>query len=371
PPAAAAAADYPSWAEVEAARRSEATARATVARITTLLAQSQAAAAIAQQRLDEKAAAYLDAQTRLDEANYRSQQLAEQVTAAKATSEAAQRRAGAAISLMSRTGDLPLLAVGTTAGAADGYLYRVQASARLAEEYNDQFETALQARRTAAAISKQADRAEQIVARLKDAAEQALQEAQAEASRAQQQLEQQRIQQAQLQAQLEVLQQNRAATEADYRRGLEVQAAAAGPPAGAVNSNGWANPVNGRINDGYGPRPVKPTAGVSSFHSGVDIGAPCGRTVYAATAGTVSYSGALGTFGLWVQIEHGAGLQTGYAHNSRLLVGVGQEVAAGQPIALVGTTGASTGCHSHYEVRQSGARINPIPFMTAHGIKLG
>lgn len=83
------------------------------------------------------------------------------------------------------------------------------------------------------------------------------------------------------------------------------------------------------------------------------------------------YAGYLGSYGNWILIDHGNGVQTGYAHNSVLHVSVGQSVAAGEVISDVGSTGASSGCHLHFEVRVDGARIDPQPFMSARGVTLG
>ncbi|MCY7403362.1 MAG: M23 family metallopeptidase [Cryobacterium sp.] len=79
----------------------------------------------------------------------------------------------------------------------------------------------------------------------------------------------------------------------------------------------------------------------------------------------------LGSYGNWVLIDHGDGTQTGYAHNSSLLVSRGQQVSTGATVALVGTTGASSGGHVHSEMRVDGARVNPQPFMSDRGVTLG
>jgi murein DD-endopeptidase MepM/ murein hydrolase activator NlpD len=140
-----------------------------------------------------------------------------------------------------------------------------------------------------------------------------------------------------------------------------------------VSSGGWSNPSAGYISSGYGPRLQRPVPGVGAFHYGTDIASSCGTSIRAANSGTVVASTWLGTYGNWILIDHGNGVQTGYAHiqNGGRLVGVGAQVSAGQTIALMGTTGASSGCHLHFEVRQNGARINPVPFMAARGVGLG
>ena len=149
----------------------------------------------------------------------------------------------------------------------------------------------------------------------------------------------------------------------------QVQAAASG--VAAVTGDGWTLPVSGRLSSPFGERPNAPVAGVNPFHSGADIAAPCGQPVQAAQAGTVVEAGFQGSYGNWVLIDHGDGIQTGYAHNSELLVSTGEQVAAGATIASVGSTGASSGCHVHFETRVGGAMVAPVPFMSSRGISLG
>jgi murein DD-endopeptidase MepM/ murein hydrolase activator NlpD len=84
-------------------------------------------------------------------------------------------------------------------------------------------------------------------------------------------------------------------------------------------------------------------------------------------------AGPNGSYGNFVLIDHGGAVQTAYGHirDGGIGVTVGQQVAAGQPIAQVGTTGASTGCHLHFEVRVNGVQIDPMPFLAARGVALG
>jgi murein DD-endopeptidase MepM/ murein hydrolase activator NlpD len=122
-------------------------------------------------------------------------------------------------------------------------------------------------------------------------------------------------------------------------------------------------PVYGKLVSGYGFR-FYPWRG---FHTGVDIQAWYGAPVRAAAAGEVSYAGWRSGYGRTVEINHGRGVSTLYAHNSRLLVSVGQNVIKGQVIANVGTTGFSTGPHCHYEVRRNDVPINPVAYL---GLKI-
>lgn len=133
----------------------------------------------------------------------------------------------------------------------------------------------------------------------------------------------------------------------------------------------WQAPVSGELRDGFGPRLVRPVAGVSPMHRGQDIGARCGQQVRAASDGVVVQAGWYGTYGNWVMLDHGGGLRTGYAHNASLTVRVGDRVSGGQVIAVAGTTGASSGCHVHLEVRQNAAAVDPRTFMQARGVSLG
>ncbi|TFD91352.1 M23 family metallopeptidase [Cryobacterium serini] len=140
---------------------------------------------------------------------------------------------------------------------------------------------------------------------------------------------------------------------------------------GQLSDQGWALPVLGRISSPFGSRPNKPVDGVGDFHNGTDIAAPCGQPVFAASGGKVVDSGYQGSYGNWVLIDHGNGIETGYAHNSQLLVDSGQLVVAGEIIAIVGSTGASSGCHVHFETRVDGEGINAESFMSVRGVTLG
>lgn len=136
-------------------------------------------------------------------------------------------------------------------------------------------------------------------------------------------------------------------------------------------SGAWVLPVAGRISSTFGPRPDAPVAGVSAFHKGTDLAAPCGTPVLAAANGTVEEAGYAGSYGNWILLENDDGIQTGYAHNGELLVEVGEQVAAGDVIALVGSTGASSGCHLHFETRVDGTSIDAEAFMSEIGVDLG
>lgn len=120
-------------------------------------------------------------------------------------------------------------------------------------------------------------------------------------------------------------------------------------------------PVSGRVTSGYGYRSIFSSY---SFHRGIDIAVSYGTSVKAADGGTVTFAGWNGTYGKLVIIDHGNGKQTYYAHNSSLLVSVGDKVYQGQAIAKAGSTGRSTGTHCHFEVHVNGSLVNPYDYLS-------
>lgn len=124
----------------------------------------------------------------------------------------------------------------------------------------------------------------------------------------------------------------------------------------------WPVPDSHRITSPYGNR-FHPILQTTKFHSGLDIGAPEGSQILAANDGTVIYASVRGGYGNCVMIDHGGGIVTLYGHCSRLLVSQGQHVTKGQNIALVGSTGQSTGPHCHFEVRLNGSTTNPSNYL--------
>ena len=123
-------------------------------------------------------------------------------------------------------------------------------------------------------------------------------------------------------------------------------------------------PVSAPISSYFGNRPCPFGGSTWQFHSGIDIAAPTGTPIRATGGGRVTFSGWMnGGLGNVVMIYHGNGIETLYAHNSINLVYVGQQVARGDVIARVGTTGSVTGPHVHYEVRVNGRVVNPITYL--------
>jgi murein DD-endopeptidase MepM/ murein hydrolase activator NlpD len=117
---------------------------------------------------------------------------------------------------------------------------------------------------------------------------------------------------------------------------------------------------NGRVSSNYGGRTM---GGRAENHSGLDLAAPTGTPIYATGPGVVTKSGWGTGYGQYVEINHGDGYVTRYAHASRLIARVGQRVKAGEHIANVGCTGRCTGPHLHYEVVKNGQRKNPSPYL--------
>ena len=152
-------------------------------------------------------------------------------------------------------------------------------------------------------------------------------------------------------------------------KGVSLSSAATVSPARAPGRSGVSIPSRMPVNDvaltsGYGMR-VHPVLGGRRAHKGVDLAAPTGTPIYATADGVVRKAEWFSSYGLFVQLEHGASLETRYGHMSRLNVFNGQQVRKGDLIGYVGSTGRSTGPHLHYEVRIGGAAVNPIPYMQA------
>ncbi|HEY8463549.1 MAG TPA: peptidoglycan DD-metalloendopeptidase family protein [Bacillota bacterium] len=123
------------------------------------------------------------------------------------------------------------------------------------------------------------------------------------------------------------------------------------------------NPLRtSRITSWFGRR-LHPKLGYSRLHTGIDLSARIGTKVHATASGIVTFSGYKSGYGYTVILDHGQGYQTLYAHNSKLVVKVGQQVKRGAVISYSGNTGTTTGPHLHYEVRVNGKPVNPIWFI--------
>ncbi|MDH4134543.1 MAG: M23 family metallopeptidase, partial [Gammaproteobacteria bacterium] len=126
-------------------------------------------------------------------------------------------------------------------------------------------------------------------------------------------------------------------------------------PVGWPTEGGWVSSVYGMRTD--------PFNGQSGFHSGIDIAGRYGSPIKSMGGGVVSFAAERQGYGLVVEITHGNGFSTRYAHCKALLVHVGDRVSKGQEIALIGTSGRSTGPHLHLEVLRDGTAVNPRSFL--------
>ncbi|MFF2371833.1 M23 family metallopeptidase [Agromyces sp. NPDC058110] len=394
-PQAAYAADYPTWDELQEAKANTKAGAAAVTEITGLIAQLEdnvaATRAEAERRTDELIAA----QQAYDDAVYRANQIQAQADAAAQKAAEAEANAGQVAAQLYRagTGDVGVslfLDAGDSV-ATETLLGKLGSMEKMVERTSAIYDGANEAANTATALAGQADVAAAEREKLRIAAEEALAAAQAAQAAAEAALAESEAKKIELEQQLKFLKDTEAKTSKAYEEGERIrkeeerkrreaeekrrqEALANGSP-GTVASSGWASPAWGGITGTYGPRSsICSSGGCSgSFHYAVDLGTGCGAPIYAANSGVVRFAGWSGTYGNYVQIDHGGGVWTGYAHivDGGTLVGYGQWVSAGQQIAWSGTTGASTGCHLHFEVYTDGYRIDPIPFMAARGVGLG
>lgn len=383
------AASYPSWGDVQAARNSVTAKQAEITRLDSLLSSLASAVTTAQAVADQKGAEFQDAQQKLDEAGYKASELKNQADAAEQKADSSKQRAGqlaAQLAVVGGGGDLSTNLFFSGDNAKD-LLSQLGLASVVKDRSAAVYEKAAQDENTARSMGNQATLAKDALKVLATAAQTALTEANAASDQAAAALQEQESNKGRLEAQRASLVSNVSITEASYNTGVAVAAAAAAkaaaeyaaahpapsaPAAGTVASSGWALPARGPISSGFGPR-VSPCSGCSSFHGGTDIAGGCGSPIYAASAGTISYAGRNGGYGNFILINHGGGLSTGYGHivDGGILVRVGQSVSAGQQIARIGSTGNSTGCHLHFETREGGVAVNPVPFMAARGIRLG
>jgi murein DD-endopeptidase MepM/ murein hydrolase activator NlpD len=374
--------DYPTWDDVKNAQANESAKNDEVTRIKGLIEGMNSAVSAAQAVSVQRGTEYQVAQEAYDTADFRAAELEGQAAAATTAAEASNRQAGQLAAQLARTGgsDLTLnLFVGGE--VSNDLLYQLSAMSKLTQKTSQIYSQAEQDRNTAEALTAQASIARDELQGLAAEAERLRDEAVAAQLEAEAALQEQQDHEVELKTQLTVLQENRVATEADFQAGVAARAEAARAAAAAglptlpfIAASGWASPFPGsHSSDEYGMR-VNPVSGAYILHSGIDLvynGGTCGAVVYAAAEGLVNYAGYNGGYGNFVRIDHGGGIATAYGHNTSLLVGNGTYVSVGQPIAYAGTTGNSTGCHVHFEVRENGTAINPRPFMAAQGIEFG
>lgn len=390
-PAPAQALDLPTWDDVQRAKQNEASAGKKVAEIEGLLSQSQ-------QELDRLrtlasvAMAELNAaEQNLARATEKLQNLERQAEESRQEAEAAADRAGVIVAQMYRSGGVDRsmeLFLDSDGSTADALLERMASMSKATERNTQLSEEAEQAANTADALSQQAEsaRAEREVLRQEQAVKE---QAAAEAAASQEdRVRAQEAQQRELQLQLEALKDETTSTVDGYRERLRIeeeqriaaekerqrQAAEAAEALRRAQEEAAKNPGGGGGGGGGGgvispPPPVssngwvRPTSGYyvsEGFrspgrwnHTGIDLATACWTPIVAAQSGTVtmSYWDPYGG-GNMVNINHPNGWQTRYAHMIQWAsVSGGQWVNAGQVVGYVGSTGASTGCHLHFEMR--------------------
>ncbi|MET0955968.1 MAG: peptidoglycan DD-metalloendopeptidase family protein [Cryobacterium sp.] len=406
--------DYPSWEDLQAAKSNTAAAADQVIQIQNAIAGLQTEVERTQSEAEARGTELQAAQEKFDDASRRATDLQAQADTSKTEADAATRQAGQLAAQLYRTGgtdlSVNLFIDGQASGeGADELLSKLGSMSKLVERSTDVYDQAQTANNTAQSLGDQAAIAKTERETLRVAAEAALAAAQEAAEAAAAALAESEAQSVVLEAQLQFMQDAEATTAAAYQAGVVERArlaeverqrvaaeraaaaaasasnqssgggatgtAGAGLSGGSIGGQGWAVPAGGRITDGYGARSVLCGSGGCSggFHYGTDIGTGCSAPIYAAATGTVSYAGRYGTYGNFILISHGNGVETGYAHirDGGIFVSVGQRVDVGQNIASSGTTGASTGCHLHFEVRTGGNRISAVPFMSDRGAPLG
>lgn len=121
-------------------------------------------------------------------------------------------------------------------------------------------------------------------------------------------------------------------------------------------------PARGRLSSGFGYR-RSPFSRRWKFHTGLDIGAPRGSPIYAVSPGVVVYSGYNQGYGRMIEVDHGHGIHSRYAHNTSHFVAPGDLVEAGQIIATIGSTGRTTGPHLHFEMKIDGEFVDPLDYL--------
>ncbi|CAN5272578.1 hypothetical protein BH11ACT5_BH11ACT5_18450 [soil metagenome] len=366
--------DYPSWDDVAAARNDEAATAAAVAQIRALISSLKAEAERTQKDAEAKATIWQEAYNKFQAAKAKSDTLQEQADEASAKAAISDQRFGQMAAQMLRDGaaggDVATNLL-FNAGDADNLLYGLGMSSKISEQAKAITDRALTAKNTAQALTDQANVAQAELKVLKAASEKAFNEAKAAADAAGAALAAQQEHEAQLQAQLSVLTEKRAATEADYKAGIQAQFDADPDYDGEISSTGCAKSAGGYITSVFGWS----VDDGSKFHKGTDLGAGCGANIYAAHAGTVIFAlyGWNGGYGNEIMIDHGNGVVTRYGHivDGGILVSSGESVGVGENIARVGSTGDSTGCQLHFEVILDGYNVDPVPFMSGQGITLG
>ncbi|MFJ7288221.1 peptidoglycan DD-metalloendopeptidase family protein [Curtobacterium sp. NPDC098951] len=404
----ASAATYPSWDEVMAARGQESAKQDQITEIRGIISGLSSKVKAAEAEAQRLGTEFFEAQGKAQDAAEKEQRLRADADEHTETAEQSAAQAGQFAAQMARSGGSDVTASVISGGQdASDLLYNLGALSKLSEQAERVEAAATADAAVARSLTDQADRASEALAGLAAEAERRMQASQAAADKVQAAYDEQQSNKARLDAQLATLTSGRVRTEAEFAKGEAVRKAAeekaareaylralaAQRAAAAANSGGggggstgssgsgasgspgsgsgtgWVRPASGYVISPYGYR-VHPIYGSVIKHDGADLASGCSTPIVAAAAGTVDYAGWYGGYGNYVRISHGGGVQTAYGHivNGGFRVSPGQRVSAGQLIALVGSTGNSTGCHTHFEVHVNGATVDPVPFMQARGV---
>jgi murein DD-endopeptidase MepM/ murein hydrolase activator NlpD len=368
------AAQYPSWADVLKARQNIALKEKAIAEIKGIIRGLEKKVEAATAEAQRVGTIYQEAQLLFDEAAYKADMLQAQANEATESADASRIRAGQFVSELARVGNINIsTSLLSDASGADDLLSRLGFASIIASQADGIYQAAIRDKNTAQSLTDQAEVAKKERDILRDAAEASFEIAQDAAIAAENVFQEQQAHQATLMAQLATLVENRRVTEEAYQEGVEAGGTAGSDlPPGAISSKGWARPAAGYISSNFGYR-THPIYNVVRLHSGTDLAGGCGIPIYAARGGQVVYAGWNGGYGNFILINHGDGISTGYAHiaTGKTFVRYGEQVSTGTHIANVGSTGGSTGCHLHFEVREDGKAVNPVPFMKGKGITLG
>ncbi|KGA21165.1 hypothetical protein GM51_3330 [freshwater metagenome] len=369
---------YPSWNDVQNAKNNEAAKKAQMAELQAFISQIQTELDAATQKAQEAGEVYSAAVAKFDEADVRYNQLTAAATEAQAEADQATTEAGRLAAQLYRSGgndmSIGLLLDGGT--NADDLLSKLGNMSKMVERSAQVYDTAKAAQNEAQSLADQAKVAKVEREKLKAEADAAMQAAVAAQQVVADKLAANQSDLDTLRAQLAALQDETTRTVAGYQQGVAEALKRAQEEAAqrgiAVSDSGWTIPSQGRLTSYYGPRnPVwTPGGWSSSWHHGIDIGSGCGWNIYAVSGGTVTYAGWYGGYGNFVRVDHGGGITSAYAHivSGGILVGYGEYVAPGQVIARIGSTGQSTGCHLHFEIRQGGSSTDPLPFLRNRGV---
>lgn len=379
---------FASWDDVQKARGDEQAQQDLVQRITDEIRALEQEVTDARALVTKRGEEHDAAQQAADDKYEDTVQLQQKVDAADAKATRSQEQAAGLAKQLMRSGgqNLSGTLLLSEGDGTDDLLDKLGTMSKVAEKSDRIYAIALQDRNAAKSLSDQAQVALTELDALKAKAEQLL----AEAAQAQADLEtaldEQTVQKADADAKLAVMAEDREATEDDYQAGVRKRQADADALAasqgraggdvspGSISASGWTAPLPGAVTSGYyGPR-FHPIQHRMIFHAGEDLvrGATCGTTQYAVHSGTVVFAGWNGGYGNYIRIDHGGGVSSAYGHiaNGGTLVRNGQQVVAGQPIAITGTTGGSTGCHSHFEIRLNGNPTDPVAFMHGQGVSI-